>query len=49
MTRQRDYDTVIRLRPSDYPVYYNRGIFFEKLGDYYKAAEDFVRATELNK
>ncbi len=42
-----NFTKAIELDPSDKVVYNNRGLFYEKIGEYEKADEDFKIAKEL--
>ena len=43
-----DFTKVIRLNPNFAVAYYNRGIAYERKGDYTRAIEDFTKAMKMN-
>ena len=42
------YDEAIKLNPNDAWSYFNRGMIYEAIGQYYKAIQDFSKAIQLN-
>ena len=45
----KDYTAVIRLDPSNCHAYHNRGISYDKKGDFERAISDFTKVLELDK
>lgn len=43
-----DYSKTIEIDPRNAYAYYNRGISYDKMGDYNLAIKDFARAIELD-
>ncbi len=44
----RSFSRLLKLRPDDADVYFNRGLAFKKSGNLAKASEDFHAAIEIN-
>lgn len=45
----KDYTDVIRLDPKNCHAYHNRGISYDKKGDFEKAIADFTKVLKLDK